>query len=139
MKKTKKARTVKSGLLQGILKQVTPQRKRRINNKMYMAVRLKDAMRERGIGNSELARSMGKNNSVITRWLSGTQNFTLDTISDIECALGIRLLNSQVIKSAPPVFNIKVVQVTQPPSKMVPQGKLIWDEINPSKQYQYHA
>lgn len=43
---------------------------------------------------------MGQLPSVVTRWLSGPQNFTLDTLSDIEEMLGVHLLVTEVTYSA---------------------------------------
>ncbi len=41
----------------------------------------------------DLADALGKNPSVITKWLSGTHNFTSDTLADIGNVLHIDLLN----------------------------------------------
>jgi len=40
--------------------------------------------------------AMGKSNpSEVTRWLSGTHNFTIDTLTDLGIALDVDLLNLQ--------------------------------------------
>jgi len=42
-----------------------------------------DLMTQRGISKKELAKSLGKRPSEITRWLSGQHNFTIRTLSMI--------------------------------------------------------
>ncbi len=66
--------------------------------KMRIAVRIADEMGRKGIGKKELADKMNKRPSEITKWLSGTHNFTLDTISEISMALGSDLLGHQTTK-----------------------------------------
>ncbi len=41
----------------------------------------------RGLTRAEIARSLGKNKSVITRKLAGTSNMTLETLADLAYAL----------------------------------------------------
>ena len=50
----------------------------------------------RGLTNQEFAFMMGKKPSEITRWLSGTHNFTTETLWEIERVLNIQLLTSSV-------------------------------------------
>ena len=40
---------------------------------------------------------MGKSETVVSEWLSGDRNFTIDTLSDIEEVLGVRLLDTTVM------------------------------------------
>ena len=62
--------------------------------KMLLAVRIADAMEARNWKNKDLLKAVGRDNpSVITKWLSGTHNFTTETLVEIGSALGISLLN----------------------------------------------
>lgn len=61
-------------------------------NKMLLALRIKEAMSKVGITNTALAVKLGKNKSVITKWLSGTHNFTSETLFEIQEVLGIKLI-----------------------------------------------
>lgn len=60
--------------------------------KMRMAARIQDAMEKTGVGKKMLADMMNKRPSEVTKWLSGTHNFTLDTLQEISCNLGVNLL-----------------------------------------------
>ena len=61
----------------------------RNKSRMVFAAVLSDAMKEKGISKIELAHKLNKKPSTISLWLSGTHNFTLDTLSDIERVLGV--------------------------------------------------
>ncbi|WP_081618586.1 helix-turn-helix domain-containing protein [Segatella paludivivens] len=40
---------------------------------------------------------MGKNATVVSEWLSGDRNFTIDTLTDISVELGISLIDTDCI------------------------------------------
>ena len=87
------ARKYKRGeLSRQILARITPEQRARTFKQMAIAVRIADALETKGWSKSEFATRMNQQPSVITRWLSGTQNFTIDTLSDIEEMLGVQLL-----------------------------------------------
>lgn len=89
----KKAEEHKSSLIDELMTQITPEEQERSNNRMLMATKINEAMKKMGLKKGDLATLLGKNRSVITRWLSGTQNFTIDTLSDIQKVLNIKLIN----------------------------------------------
>lgn len=64
-------------------------------NKMLLAAKLCAALRSKGITQKAFAEMMGKTESEISDWLSGERNFTVDTLTEIEQALGLSLLNTQ--------------------------------------------
>jgi transcriptional regulator with XRE-family HTH domain len=49
--------------------------------------RIHELMAQEGITQRELAKRLGKNEAEISRWLNGSQNFTLKTIVKLEVAL----------------------------------------------------
>lgn len=88
--------------LQEILASITPQEHARTFKQMAIAARIAYALDAKGWSKSEFAARMNQLPSVVTRWLSGTQNFTIDTLSDIEEMLGVQLLVTDVMLPAPP-------------------------------------
>lgn len=60
---------------------------------MMLAAKIADGIKAKGWNNSDLARELDQHNSVISKWLSGTHNFTADTLFDIESVLGIDLFH----------------------------------------------
>jgi len=76
-----------------ILSSISPQEAKRIENRMLIAAKIDDAMKAKGWKNKDLMCAMGKSNpSEVTRWLSGTHNFTIDTLTDLGLALDVDLL-----------------------------------------------
>lgn len=59
---------------------------------MMLAAKIQDAIKEKRLNNSRFALLMDQHPSVISKWLSGTHNFTSDTLFDIEEVLGISLV-----------------------------------------------
>ena len=79
-----------------LLAEITPEEQARTYKQMAIAARIADALAAKGWSKVEFAARMGQQPSVITRWLSGTQNFTIDTLSDIEEMLEVHLLVTDV-------------------------------------------
>ena len=89
MKNNKTARKYNSSITNELLSEITPVEKQQITNKMSLAARLDDLITSRGWGKSEFAEKVNKRPSEITKWLSGTQNFTMDILSEIALALNL--------------------------------------------------
>lgn len=67
---------------------------KKIEKLMRLALKIKKAIKAKRWTKSKFAEEMGiKNLSIVTKWLSGTNNFEIDTLMDIEYLLGISLLN----------------------------------------------
>ena len=88
---------------------------KRTENKMLLAKKIDMGMKAKGFNKSEFAEEVGQKNSVITRWLSGTHNFTSDTLTDIADVLGIDLLDTSVEMS-------KVSNIVKVSSSPMPDG-----------------
>jgi ribosome-binding protein aMBF1 (putative translation factor) len=67
-------------------------RRARLPKRMRLAFKIADGIDALDWDNKDLADKLGKYSSVISRWLKGNHNFTVDTLSDIEEILGIKLL-----------------------------------------------
>ncbi|HVX28376.1 MAG TPA: helix-turn-helix transcriptional regulator, partial [Parafilimonas sp.] len=64
----------------------------KINKSMLLAQKIFKAIKAKGWNKSDFAEAMGvKNLSIISKWLSGTNNFETNTLFDIEKVLDIEL------------------------------------------------
>ncbi|WP_343702783.1 helix-turn-helix transcriptional regulator [Chitinophaga sp.] len=83
-----------SPLLDELLNQITPAEQELIDYKMKLAAKIYAGLKAKGWKSLDLARALNlKSPSLVSRWLSGTHNFTIDTLVDIQRLLGIRLLD----------------------------------------------
>lgn len=74
-----------------MLDEATPLEMEQTKIKMQLAARIEDCMRDKGWSKSQFTEKAGKNPSEITKWLSGTQNFTVDVLTDIATTPGVEL------------------------------------------------
>lgn len=81
--KTNKPNKEKSVEVREVLDRIPAADRKKISNKMYLAARLDDLLVAKGWNKSTFAEKMGKRPSEISKWLSGTHNFTMDTLTDI--------------------------------------------------------
>ena len=93
MKTMSKIETYNSTIIGDLLQEITPRELERTEKRMLLAVRINNAIDAKGWKKKDFAIALGKQPSEITKWLSGTHNFTADTLSDIEHVLGINILN----------------------------------------------
>jgi transcriptional regulator with XRE-family HTH domain len=81
--------------LDSLLDEITPIEQAKTDAKMKIALLIEEAMQAKNLKNKDLLAAIGKENpSVISKWLSGTHNFTIDTLVELECALDISLINT---------------------------------------------
>lgn len=116
MNKATKARKYNSSKLQQLLDEVTPVEMEKTKNKMLLAARIEDLMIAKGWNKSQFAEKVGKNPSEITKWLSGTQNFTVDVLTEIASTFGVEI-SSLYNKQQSSVFfrkNIVAMSVAEP-------------------------
>jgi hypothetical protein len=88
-----------SKLIQELSDTVTPQEQEQTDYKMKLAFKIYMTMKSIGMTQTQFAESMGKPLSLISRWMSGTHNFTVDTLIDIQRVLSISLLDVGTKKS----------------------------------------
>lgn len=84
---------MKSDIIQKLDKESSPIFDK-VAAKMRTAARIADAMKAVGLSKSQFARKMGKSPSEITKWLSGTHNFTIDSLQEISAVLGVEITSA---------------------------------------------
>lgn len=82
-----------SPLLESLVSKITPEEQARTDARMKLAARIYKALKEKEWTQVQLAHALNKQVSVISKWLSGTHNFTIDTLTDIEGVLPVHLLD----------------------------------------------
>lgn len=87
-----KAEVYTSRVIKELLGSVSRKKAKRIEKKMLLAAKIEDAMKAKGWRNTDLAKVLQKQPSEITKWLSGTHNFTIDTLWDIQDVLDVELI-----------------------------------------------
>lgn len=81
------------GVLKEILDKIDEVELTRTRKRMMLTVKISEAMIKCGYTKEQFAHLMNKDVSIISDWLSGDENFTINTLMDIENILGIKLLN----------------------------------------------
>jgi transcriptional regulator with XRE-family HTH domain len=80
-------------LLSSLLNEIDPLDQAKTDAKMEIAAKIAHAMKFKNWKKKDLLKAVGKDNpSIITKWLSGTHNFTTDTLVELEHALDIELI-----------------------------------------------
>ncbi len=82
----------RSEIIDARRKAVSPVVRHRTELSFQIVDRIHSVLESRGLKQKDLAAMLDKNESEISKWMRGTHNFTLDTISAIESALGVRIL-----------------------------------------------
>lgn len=87
----------RSSIIEARRQKISPEVKHRVDLSFLVVDRIHNLLTQRGMKQKDLAILLDKNESEISKWMRGTHNFTLDTISQIEKALGEPIL--QVVKA----------------------------------------
>lgn len=66
----------------------------KVASRMRLAMKIADAIEASGMTKKEFAARLGKHPSEISKWLSGTHNFTHDTLFEISKVLDIDLIDT---------------------------------------------
>ena len=94
----KKAENYNSLILENLLAEITEEEQKKTDKKMLLAVKIDEAIKAKGWKKKNFAQAMNKRPSEISKWLSGTHNFTIETLFDIEDILNISIFNFEEIK-----------------------------------------
>ena len=100
-----KPRQYDSPIILRIAERIPKELSEQNDRRMGLAVKIAEALRSRGLTNQEFAFMMGKKPSEVTSWLSGTHNFTTETLWQME-----RVLRIQLLTSSPPEEHIEKEQ-----------------------------
>ncbi|MBX2923846.1 MAG: helix-turn-helix transcriptional regulator [Chitinophagaceae bacterium] len=111
MMKNNTARKYSSPIIEKITSEASAEETNRIENKMLFAARLDDLIKEKGWSKVFFAEKLGKKPSEITKWLSGTHNFTMDTLSDIAFVFDLSLPGLMEQKEVTVVNKYEVILV----------------------------
>ena len=75
-------------ILDEIRSTISPETKMQMELSVAIANRIYDILEAKGMSQKDFARILEKTETEVSRWLSGTHNLTLSTISKISIALG---------------------------------------------------
>ena len=75
-------------LMDEIRETLSPEMKKQMDLSVGIANRIYEIMEEKGMTQKELAILMGKTETEVSRWLSGTHSMTMSTLAKISVALG---------------------------------------------------
>jgi len=67
---------------------ISPEMKLQMEMSVAIANRIYEILESKGMTQKELAQRLGKTETEVSRWLSGTHNMTLSTVCKISAALG---------------------------------------------------
>ena len=81
--------TTAAKLFDQIVAETPPELKKQLDMSFAIADKLDAALKERGLTQKEFAHMIGHTQAEVSRWMSGTHNFTLATLAKISVALGV--------------------------------------------------
>ncbi len=88
-----------NSIIEQLLNNISPEESQRIENRMLLAAKIDDALKAKGWRKKDLMTALGKKNqSEVTKWLSGTHNFTSDLLTDLGRVLDTNFFNLEVDK-----------------------------------------
>lgn len=82
----------RSRIIEARRAKVSPEVRRRVDRSFLIVYRIHIILEEKGLKQKDLANMLGKNESEISKWMRGTHNFTIETISSIENVLATPIL-----------------------------------------------
>ena len=80
-------------ILDSIREGISPEMKKQMDLSVSIANRIYDVLEEKQMSQKQFAAIMGKTETEVSRWLSGTHNLTIATIAKISVALGCEIIN----------------------------------------------
>ena len=83
--------TTAAKLFDQIVAETPPELKKQLDMSFAIADKLDAPLKELGLTQKEFAHMIGHTQAEVSRWLSGTHNFTLATLAKISVALDVNL------------------------------------------------
>jgi transcriptional regulator with XRE-family HTH domain len=103
------ARQHTSSLISELMTESSPLEKAQVKNRMELAAKIEDLLIQKKWNKKEFAKRVGKHPSEITKWLSGTHNFTMDILTEISVVLEIPLSDLFAKKQVQTLNRVTVV------------------------------
>jgi transcriptional regulator with XRE-family HTH domain len=94
---------------------------------MSLAAKIEDAITEHRLSKKAFAGLLNVQPSVVSKWLSGTHNFTIDTLFDIEECLQVELVSVNVFFNEPFTIRMAMVIGSGQPSEV--SSEPLWNRI----------
>ena len=88
----KHAKTAKK-LFDQMVADASPELKKQLEMSFAIADKIDATLKKRGMKHKEFAHMIGHSEAEVSRWLSGTHNFTLSTLANISVTLGVDILS----------------------------------------------
>lgn len=82
----------RSSIIEARRTKVSPEVRQRVNLSFLIVDRIHSILEEKGLKQKDLANMLGKKESEISKWMRGTHNFTIETITSIENVLNVPIL-----------------------------------------------
>lgn len=82
----------RSDILEKRRKLVSPEARASVALSFRIVDRIHEILEEKGLKQKDLAERLGKSEAEISKWMRGTHNFTIDTLTSIEEALNAPIL-----------------------------------------------
>ena len=100
-------------IMDEIRSSISPEMKLQMELSVAIANRIYDILEAKGMTQKEFAHLMGKTETEVSRWLSGTHNLTMATICKISAALGEDVI--MVANHSPqPVYEFEPMVAAEP-------------------------
>jgi transcriptional regulator with XRE-family HTH domain len=118
-----KPREYTDSIIDEILSEISPDEFLMTEKKMLLAARIDDAIKARGWQKQDLAKALNKRPSEISKWLSGTHNFTTETLWEIEKILGTDFINLQEQDAEETIVRFKPAMLFQQVADKASSGR----------------
>lgn len=82
----------RSKILEERRKHVNPEVRKSVELSFQIVDRIHEILNEKGLRQKDLATMLGKKEAEVSKWMRGAHNFTIETLSTIEDALGEPIL-----------------------------------------------
>ena len=103
----------KNRIMDEIRSTISPEMKLQMELSVAIANRIYNILESKGMSQKEFARLLGKTETEVSRWLSGTHNLTMATICKISAALGENIIRVSSY-SYEPDYEMESLSVAEP-------------------------
>ena len=120
-----RAEKYNSPLIEKLMAERDPKQTEKVKKRLMLAAKIEDGIKAKGWKKIDFAKAMNKQPSEISKWLSGTHNFTTDTLFEIEGILNINLI-SLTERNKEQVTNF-FLSVSQKSEQALPDSEIYGD------------